>query len=403
MRTLFLFLFVVGIVFGNPLQEAIQNAPVGATIELGAGVFAGDIVITKPIRLKGIKGKTLLRGSEKGTVLTIRSSDVVLENLTVKNSGKNAFSRDSGILIENAQNVTVRNCVVKQVLHGIDIERSKGVVIENSTITSYENSIPLRGDGVKVFYSSDTTLRNNTIYGTRDISITFSNGSKIIGNLFENNRFATHFERSNDNLIKNNTYRYNSVALMFMGTKNSMVRENRILSSKGAAAIGVVVGKGSGFHFEDNSVRFNAKGLYIEATEKARGMKRYLIGNDISYNKEALHFHAAIRENTIRHNRFVGNIDDVVLDLPGSFESSNDVALNHWDRYAGFDSDRDGIGDTPFILYRYVDKLWQQNHRLKYFFATPVLSFLNFLSELAPFVQPTVLMIDPKPLLLKQD
>jgi nitrous oxidase accessory protein len=117
----------------------------------------------------------------------------------------------------------------------------------------------------------------------------------------------------------------------------------------------------------------------------------------ISYNGEALHFHASIKDNTITNNKIFSNIDDVVKDAGKNFESSNVVEFNYWDRYAGFDENGDGIGDTPFRVYQYADQLWHYNNKVKFFYASPIMSMLNFLSHLAPFIEPNLIMQDTKP------
>ncbi|RUM70091.1 MAG: nitrous oxide reductase family maturation protein NosD, partial [Sulfurovum sp.] len=72
---------------------------------------------------------------------------------------------------------------------------------------------------------------------------------------------------------------------------------------------------------------------------------------------------------------------------------------NYWDRYEGFDSNNDNIGDTPHRVYQYADKLWEYNHKVKFFYASPLMSLLNFISQLAPFIEPNLLIEDGKPLM----
>jgi nitrous oxidase accessory protein len=182
-----------------------------------------------------------------------------------------------------------------------------------------------------------------------------------------------------------------------MGAKDTNVSRNMIYSSNGAAGIGVMIGAVANFLFEKNSVRYNAKALYIDGKEKEKGIKRFIIDNEIAYNGEAFHFHATIKDNKIIKNRVYGNIEDVVKDVAGSFDTSNRVMYNYWDRYSGFDRDGDGIGDTPYEVYQYADKLWQYNHTIKFFYASPIMTLLNFLSQLAPFIEPNMIMKDSKP------
>jgi len=183
-----------------------------------------------------------------------------------------------------------------------------------------------------------------------------------------------------------------------MGAKDTKVINNTIQSSSGAAGIGVVINSVTNFRFEKNIVQFNAKAIYIDGQEKHKGMKRYIVGNELSYNGEALHFHATIKDNTITNNSIFRNIDDVVKDISGNFGDLNVVEYNYWGRYAGFDRNRDNIGDNPHQVYQYADQLWHYNNKIKFFYGSPIMSLLNFLSNLAPFVEPNLIMQDSKPL-----
>ena len=182
-----------------------------------------------------------------------------------------------------------------------------------------------------------------------------------------------------------------------MGAKDIKVLANTIESSTGAAGIALVIKGVSNFLFANNSIRFNAKAIYIDDQDKSFGMKRHIVDNEISYNGEALHFHARIKDNNISNNKIFANIDDVVVNFEGDFEASNIVEYNYWDRYMGFDRDNDNIGDTPHKVYQYADQLWHYNNKVKFFYGSPIMSLLNFLANLAPFIEPNLIMEDSKP------
>jgi nitrous oxidase accessory protein len=210
-------------------------------------------------------------------------------------------------------------------------------------------------------------------------------------------------EQSNHNIIDNNNFSYNSVALMVMASYNTKIFNNNIKSSKGAAGIGVVLDGAKKLIFENNIVKFNAKGLYINSKSIEEGMQRYIKNNEISYNGEALHFHEAIKNNTITNNKIFGNIEDVVKDVRGTYTLLNKIEYNYWDRYAGFDRDKNNIGDTAHKNFQYADQLWHYNHKVKFFYASPVMSLMNFLANLAPFVEPIMLLEDQKPSIKVRD
>ena len=211
------------------------------------------------------------------------------------------------------------------------------------------------------------------------------------------------FSMSHHNTIQNNLFKYNSVGILLMGIKDTNISHNQILSSKGAAGIAVVADKVSNFHFSYNILKYNAKALYIDTKSNEKDRQRFITHNLIAYNGEALHFHASIKNNVITNNIIQGNMDDVIKDTRDGYTSNNLIAYNYWDRYEGFDKDGDNIGDTSHKNYLYADQLWQYDHQVKFFYGTPIMSIINFLSKVAPFIKPVLLLEDTKPLVNLQD
>jgi len=386
------------LLFSNLLQETIDAAPAYSTLKLQAGVYTGNIHIDKPLTLEGVNDGVIIKGDGYGSVVAIKSSYVKLRNLKIINSGMDMQKIDAAVSMQQVQNCEIAYCYISNVLYGIDMDRVDSSVIEHNYITTKKNTLPLRANALKLYYAHHNIIKANKIENVRDVTLNYSHHNLFEDNIFIGNRFATHLSLSNNNIFRDNHYKYNSVAMMFMGAKDTQVIGNEILSSNGAAGIGVMIGAVSNFIFKNNRVSFNAKALYIQGQEKAKGMKRYIIANELSYNGEALHFHASIKDNTITNNKIFSNINDVVKDAGKNFESSNLVEYNYWDRYEGFDENGDGIGDRPFKVYQYADQLWHYNHKVKFFYASPVMSLLNFLSRLAPFIEPNLIMEDKKPI-----
>lgn len=397
-----LLLVFISHLFANPLQEAIDTATPYSTLKLPSGTYRGNITINKPLTVIAKEQGVFIQGSGNGSVITITSSHVTLKNLTISGSGSRMDTIDSGISIEKAKNCEINSCKIIDCLYGIDMNMLSNSVITNNYITSKKFDLTLRGNALKMYYSHNNKIENNIIENTRDVTLNYSNNNLFKANHFINNRFATHISLSNSNTFIDNTYLYNSVSIMVMGAKDLNITHNTIKSSKGAAGIGVIIKGVSNFIFEHNILKFNAKGIYIDGQEKTKGIKRYINYNEISYNGEALHFHASIKDNSITYNKIFGNIDDVVKDVEGKFASSNIVEYNYWDRYTGFDRDNDNIGDNPHQVYQYADQLWHYNNKIKFFYGSPIMTLMNFLSNLAPFIEPNLIMQDDKPAFISQ-
>ena len=398
MRLFLLLLILTSYSFANILQEAIDKASPYSTINLSNATYIGNITINKPLNIIGKDDNVIIKGTSSGSVIKINSSNVTLKNLTITNSGDRMDKIDSAISIQKALHVEINNCKLLNSLYGIDMDMVSSSKILNNDITSKNKDISLRGNALKMYYSHNNLIQDNTIEYSRDVTLNYSNNNIFKNNTFKHNRFSTHLSMSNKNKFISNKYVYNSVSIMLMGAMDTNITNNTIQSSNGASGIGIVMGKVSNLIFEHNVVKYNAKALYIEGLEKRKGIKRYINHNDIIYNGEALHFHASIKDNKITHNNIYGNIDDVVKDSGSKFSNSNIVEYNYWDRYAGFDRDKDGIGDTPHSIYQYADQLWHYNHKVKFFYASPIMTLMNFLANLAPFIEPNLLLVDEKPI-----
>jgi len=383
----------------NILQDAINSASEGSVISLKRGVYKGNITINKALSIIGEEDGVIIEGERRASTIRIESPNVILKNLTITDSGNTMIGIDSAIQMYNVHDCRIIRCRLLNSLYGIDMAMVNNSIISDNYITSKENPISLKGDGIKAWYSNHNIIQNNTFDKVRDVTFTRSHSNIIKNNLFSDNRFALHVSLSDKNRIKNNTFKHNSTAIIIMGAKDTTLKNNLIQSSRGAAGIGLVIKGVSNFKLQHNTIRYNAKGIYIDSTNKERGMQRYITDNIIAYNKEAMHFHAVIKNNTIKNNRIYGNIEDIIKDIEGIPTNSNIIEYNYWDRYAGFDKNKDNIGDTPHRVYQYADQLWHYNNKIKFFYASPIMSLLNFLTAIAPFIEPVLLLEDTNPLI----
>jgi len=388
-----LFIFVNA----NALQEAIDSAPEGSILKLPAGIYKGNIIINKPLTIVGKEDGVIIDGMGKGTVVTIKSSFVTLKNLKITNSGEMTHTLDAAIKITDARQCEISDCVIDNCLFGIDMQMVNNSIVQNNTITSKDFDLGLRGDGLRLWYSNDNIVKKNRLIKSRDMVVWYSHGNLIEENYGEYNRYSLHFMYAGKNIVKNNTYKYNSVGIFFMYSKDTIATGNVIKSSLGATGMGIGMKDVSNFILRDNTILYNAQGIYIDRSPFEPGSHNWIEDNKVLYNAEALHFHSLSENNIIKNNTILGNIEDIVNDSRGSKTNENEIEGNYWDNYAGFDRDGNNIGDTPHKIYQYADQLWTYNPSVKFFYGSPVISLLNFLAKLAPFSEPVFLLEDKKP------
>ena len=387
----------------NPIQDAIDNAKEGSIIKLKAGVYEGNIVIQKPISLIGIEEGVIIDGLGAGSIVTIQSSYVTLKNLTLRNSGERADVLDAAININGdaskgaVSQCEVSNCTILDSLLGINMEIANNSLIQNNYITSKDYDLGLRGDGIRLWYSNDNIVRKNHLYRSRDMVVWYSHGNTIEENLGEYGRYSLHFMYAGKNYVHNNVYQYNSVGIFFMYSNDTIATGNVVKSAVGATGIGIGFKDATNFTIENNTIIYNSQGLYIDRSPFEPDTHNFIRNNKIMYNAEAMHFHSLCENNVVTENSIVGNIEDIVNDSRNEQEFKNEFSMNYWDNYEGFDKNMDGYGDNAYRVYQYADKLWTYNPSVKFFYGSPVLTLLNFLSKLAPFSEPIFLLEDKKP------
>jgi nitrous oxidase accessory protein len=398
-RTLFPSLWLgVMIVQAGVLQRAIDRAEPGAVIELGSGVIEDQITIDKALTLKGAGAKTILKGPGHGTVVTIRSSHVRLEGLRIQGSGHRRERLDAAVKMDGVSDVAVKRCTIEESLFGIVAERSSDLKFEENSIRSFpEKVVDNRGDFIRLWGSRNVTVRGNRLERGRDLSVTRSRNVLIADNRIRNARYGILAAMDSNLSALDNRIRNVYAGVFIQGGRDLNISGNILFDTRTPTGTGVLIAHGRNIHIHNNLLMACAQAFYIDASPVEMEMRRYLVHNAVVDNITALHFHAALRNNTIRDNDFFGNLHDVERDIPKAKREHNDIAMNYWDRYRGFDRDGDGIGDTPYRVLIYADKLWQNDHRMKFFYATPILSLVDFIERLAPFDAPEELLEDPKP------
>jgi nitrous oxidase accessory protein len=397
LRIIILFLFIFNLLNAGILQDAINNAPEGSILKLPKGVYKGSIVINKPISIIGKEDGVIIDGEGTGTVIQITSPYVTLKNLTITGSGDRHDLLDSAIKISNSKQSEISDCTIKDSLFGIDITMTNNSIFSNNYITSKDVELGIRGDGLRLWYSNDNIVSNNKLIKSRDMVVWYSHGNTIENNYGEQNRYSLHFMHAGKNIVRNNTYKLNSVGIFFMYTKDTIATGNIIQSSLGATGMGIGLKDASNMTLKDNTVIYCAQGVYIDRSPYEFDSKNWIEDNKILYNSEALHFHSMSENNVIKRNIIQGNIEDIINDSRGSKTDQNEIVGNYWDNYKGFDLNKDNIGDSPHKVYQYADQMWAYNSNIKFFYGSPIMSLLNFLAKLAPFSEPVFLMSDKEP------
>lgn len=396
------FLFVIN-ANANLLQGAIDSASSGSVIRLSKGIYKGNIVINKPISILAKEDGVIIEGLENGNVITIKSPHVKLEGLIITKSGRRADLMDSAVFINNAQHIAIENCTIKDSLFGIFMDNVRSSMILNNTISSIDENIGLRGDGLRLWFSHNNTIKNNKFIKSRDIVLMRSNDNTIVNNYMQECRYALFIQHGKNNQIQNNTIKESAVGVMLEGSMDTNITDNTIAGHHGAqTSLGILLKGASNIHVEKNSLGECNQALYIDNSPKMRETKNWILDNKIMYSTRGLNFKNHSIKNVIKNNELFGNMDNIMTDNRSGRTNENEIEGNYWDDYEGFDINKDNIGDSSYKKFLYLDQLWVDNPELLFFYGSPILSMLNFLLKLAPFMEPIFLIEDKKPIFLNR-
>ena len=376
------------------LQPLIDNAEEGATLLLEPGTYAGPVVIDKSLTLDG-QGEATIDAGGKGSVIVIETDGAIVRNLHLTNSGGSHNDIDSGVQVRGRFNVISDN-VIDNCLFGVDLQQSENNIVRRNRISSKPLELGTRGDAIRLWYSFENKILDNTISNSRDMVVWYSANNTIARNTSYDSRYSLHFMYSRYNLVEGNHYYNNTVGVFLMYSDGVVLKNNYIAHASGATGVGVGFKETSDVTVEGNKILYCATGLYIDVSPFQPDTTNVFSNNLIAYNGIGIRFLNDWTGNEFRQNRFIDNLTQVVVSS-GKTANRNVWEGNHWSDYEGFDEDRDGVGDTAYELYVYADRLWQDVPYAQFFKGSPVLEVMDFLERLAPFTEPRVLVRDEHP------
>jgi nitrous oxidase accessory protein len=78
---------------------------------------------------------------------------------------------------------------------------------------------------------------------------------------------------------------------------------------------------------------------------------------------------------------------------------SVDGVGNSWGQYRGYDANRDGIGDVPYLLQDAMDALIRRNESIQAFLYTPAHRAVEAAARMFPLYRQEPILIDRHPLM----
>ncbi|MDD2977521.1 nitrous oxide reductase family maturation protein NosD [Aquabacterium sp.] len=374
---------------GGDLAEAVRQASPGDVVEVKRGMYRVNLLIDKPLTLRGLDRPTLSGGNE-GDTIRVTSPDVVIEGLIVRDSGDSLKNQNAGIYVyPGAHRAIVRRCDLTYNLFGLWIEKANDVLIEHNTITGKrEYGSSQRGNGIQLYNTKGARIFHNNISFVRDaLYVDVSHHAVFRGNRLHHSRYGTHYMNSYHNLWEDNDSYYNRGGLALMEVRDQVVRGNR---AWGNSDHGIMLRTLQDSVIEDNIVAGNSRGFFIYDVEYIKLNRNLVVDNVVG-----VHLAAGSTRNEVEGNDFISNREQVRY-VGARDERWGTQGGNHWSNYVGWDRDGDGRGDVPYEANDMVDRLTWRYPAIKLLLASPAVQALRLVGQQFPVLRvPSV--VDPHP------
>ncbi len=375
---------------GASIQEAIDKSNQGDTLLLETGHYSGnDLTIRKPLSIIGVN-YPVIDGQNKGNIFLVASEKVQLKGLKIINTGKSNIDDSAGMKFFDSSHCLIEDNKFFNTYFALHFSNSDNLTIRNNELVSVAEKEYETGNGIHLWKCKDSLIEKNQISGHRDgIYLEFVTNTVSQENLvLDNKRYGLHFMFSHDNSYIKNTFRKNGAGVAVMYTRNVLMQENIFEQNEGESSYGILLKDITDSRVIGNTFRKNSIGIYMEGSSRT-----VFEQNTFSQNGWALKLMASCDQNTFSMNNFMGNSFDISTN--GNLVL-NTLQNNYWDRYEGYDLNKDMTGDIPYRPISLFSVIVEKIPGAIMLWRSFLITLLDRMEKILPSITPEN-MIDPSP------
>jgi nitrous oxidase accessory protein len=393
---------VIQITAQDDLQQQLDNSADGDVLVLAAGHYVGNFSIDHGITLRANaatqqndNAPAILDAQGLDNAITINSSNVTIENLTIINWGKDLTAQNSAIYSDQeANHIVIENNKLKGDGFGIWLQKCEYIKVLTNTI---EGNVNLRsadrGNGIQLSIVKHAEVRGNEIFHTRDgLYIISSQQNVLKNNTLHDLRYGVHYMYSHNNKVLNN-HAYNTRAgYALMSSKQLLVDGNTTDNSED---YGFLLNFITSSTISNNRITKvwtkpenkvlgrDGKGLFVY-----NSAYNTISGNIVNTAEIGIHLTAGSENTQVYGNSFINSPIQVKYVSNRKQEWSLDGQGNYWSNYLGWDMNNDGIGDVVFEPNDGIDKLVWQYPEMKMLMDSPAVLILRWVQRQFPVLKP---------------
>jgi nitrous oxidase accessory protein len=324
------------------IRSAISAAAKGDTVRILPGTYReGNLVIQKSITLLGVN-YPIVDGENKFELFTIAANHVSVIGIRMINTGVGSINDISAINAIESDDLRVLNNQFENTFFGIHLANSSHTRIEGNVLHSNAQAEHQIGNGIHAWKCDSIRIENNQVSGHRDgIYFEFVTNSVVQhNNSHHNMRYGLHFMFSHNDVYQYNTFKSNGAGVAVMYTKGVTMRHNQFIDNWGSSSYGLLLKDIRDSHITQNRFDKNTIAIYMEGCSRSK-----FESNTFHENGWAVKVQSNCDGNVFTKNNFLSNTFDMATN--GTLVL-NTVDANYWDKYRGYDLNKDQIGDVPF-------------------------------------------------------
>lgn len=364
------------------IRQALLIAVDGDSLLVYPGHYhEQNIIIQRSVFLIGIN-HPVLDGDDKYEIISVKADGVVIDGFKIVHSGISSIEDFAGIKIYNRRDVVIRNNILENTFFGIYAQYAVNCTIEKNTLVAYNKEEQQSGNGIHCWKADSMRIIANTVSGHRDgIYFEFVTHSVIWRNIsFNNMRYGLHFMFSNNDAYISNVFENNGAGVAVMFSNHVKMIHNYFEENWGDGAYGLLLKEISDSYIESNRFVKNTVSIFMEGVNRIQLEKNVFESNGWAMKIQASCTDVVVENNNFRHNTFdVGTNGSLVL---------NTFNSNYWDKYDGYDLDKNKFGDIPYRPVSLYAMIVEQNPPAMILFRSMMTSLLDKTEKILPSLTP---------------
>ena len=351
-----------------------------------------DVLINKHrLTIIGINNPIIDAENESG-IFTIEANDVTVKGITFRNTGISFVNDVCAIRVQNSEGAKIQNNTVENSFFAIYLSNTNNSYVDNNVINGNSVSESFSGNGIHLWNCYNILVTNNSIKRQRDgIYLEFAKQSTIVNNTSsENLRYGLHFMFSEGNKYVLNKFSLNGAGVAVMYTKRVEMIWNNFFDNWGQNAYGLLLKDIDNSVIYFNNFTKNTVGIYSEGSNKLT-----VQNNRFKNNGWAMKVLGNCYDDVFSYNSFRNNIFDLATN---SSKNTNKFENNYWDKYLGYDLEKDGIGDVAYRPMNLFSLLIETSPDAIILLNSFMVNIIDFAEKISPAFTPETL-IDKRPLM----